>query len=321
MTSLADPLTEAEITAAQARIADVALRTPLAPMRDGRTWLKLECLQPYGSYKIRGATNVLRARIERDGRPAAIVTASAGNFGQALAAAARRHDLPMVVHVPDYAARVKVESLRRLGAEVREHDFATWWRIMETRETGGEGLFVHPVCEREVIAGAATAGAELVEDLPDVEVVLIPIGGGGLASGIAQAVRLKCPGCRIIAVETDTAMPLRAAMEAGRPVTVERTTSFVDGMGSTRVLDPMWPLLSRLIDEVIVVSIAEVEAAIRRLAAEHHVIAEGAGAAALAAAEKTGLARSVAIVSGGNIDGRELQRILAAGRDTGEPAP
>jgi threonine dehydratase len=207
---------------------------------------------------------------------------------------------------------VKVESLKRLGAEVREHDFAGWWRIIETRETGGEGLFVHPVCEREVIAGAATAGAELVEDLPQVEAVLIPIGGGGLASGIAQAVRLKRPGCRIIAVETDTAMPLRAALEAGRPVTVAREASFVDGMGSTRVLDAMWPLLERLIDEVIVVGIAEVEAAIRRLAAEHHVIAEGAGAAALAAAEKAGVERAVAIVSGGNIDGNELRRILAA---------
>lgn len=310
--TLTEPLTEAEIAAARARIADVALRTPLVPMRDGRTLLKLECLQPYGSYKIRGATNVLRARMEAGAAPAAIVSASAGNFGQAIAAAARRHDLRMVIHVPDYAARVKVESLKRLGAEVREHDFAEWWRIMETRETGGEGLFIHPVCEREVIAGAATAGAEIVEDLPEVEAVLIPIGGGGLASGIAQAVRLKRPGCRIIAVETDTAQPLRAALEAGAPVTVERTTSFIDGMGSTRVLDAMWPLLKRLIDEVIVVTIPEVEAAIRRLAAEHHVIAEGAGAAAPAAAEKAGIERAVAIVSGGNIDLEQLRRILTS---------
>ena len=310
-TNLTEPLTEAEIAEARARIADLALRTPLVPMRDGRTWLKLECLQPWGSYKIRGATNVLRARTEQGARPAAIVSASAGNFGQAIAAAARRLDLKMVIHVPDYAARVKVENLKRLGAEVREHDFADGWRIMETRETGGEGLFIHPVCEREVIAGAATAGAEIVEDLPEVEAVLIPIGGGGLASGIAQAVRMKRPICRIIAVETDTAMPLRAALEAGAPATVERTTSFVDGMGSTRVLDAMWPLLRRLIDEVIVVSIPEVEAAIRRLAAEHHVIAEGAGAAALAAAEKAGVERAVAIVSGGNIDAKELQRILS----------
>jgi len=141
--------------------------------------------------------------------------------------------------------------------------------------------------------------------------VLIPIGGGGLASGIAQAVRLKRPGCRIIAVETDTAQPLRAALEAGAPVTVERTTSFIDGMGSTRVLDAMWPLLKRLIDEVIVVTIPEVEAAIRRLAAEHHVIAEGAGAAAFAAAAKLPPGNKVAIVSGGNLDWAELRRILA----------
>ena len=309
--TLAAPLTEAEIAAARARIADVALRTPLVPMRDGRTWLKLECLQPWGSYKIRGATNVLRARLEAGVRPKAIVSASAGNFGQAIAAAARSHELRMIVHVHDRAARVKVESLKQLGAEVREHDFAGWWRIMETRETGGEGLFINPVAEREVIAGAATAGAEIVEDLPEAEAVLIPIGGGGLASGIAQAVRMKRPNCRIIGVETDTALPLHAALAAGEPATVERIPSFIDGMGSTRVLDEMWPLLERLIDEVIVVTIPEVEAAIRRLAGEHHVIAEGAGAAALAAAEKVGLERAVAIVSGGNIDVGELRRILS----------
>jgi threonine dehydratase len=309
---LAAPLTETEIAEARRRIADVAVRTPLVPMADGRTWLKLECLQPYGSYKIRGATNVLGARLESGAAPRAIVTASAGNFGQALAAAARRHKLPIMIHVPVSAARVKVENLKRLGAEVHEHEFAHWWRIMETRETGDGGLFIHPVCEREVIAGAATAGAEIVEDFAEVEAVLIPIGGGGLACGIAQAVRMKRPGCRIVAVETDTAMPLKAAREAGGPVTVPRQPSFIDGMGSTRVLDAMWPLFQRLIDEVIVVSVAEVEQAIRRLAAEHHVIAEGAGAAALAAAAKADIGRAVAVVSGGNIDAKELTRILAA---------
>jgi len=297
---------------ARGRIAGAALRTPLVPMADGRTWLKLECLQPVGSYKIRGATNVLKARMERGGRIERIVTASAGNFGQALAAAARALGIPIVIHVPDHAARVKIAALERLGADVRAHDFAGWWRIMETRDSGDEGTFFHPVCEREVIAGAATIGAEIVEDLPEVDAVLIPIGGGGLASGIAQAVRLKRPGCRILAVETDTATPLKAALEAGWPVTVPRTPSFVDGIGSTRVLDAMWPLLQRLIDEVVVVSLAEVEEAIRRLAAEHHVVAEGAGAAAVAAAAKMGIERSVAIVSGGNIDRQELVRILGA---------
>jgi threonine dehydratase len=309
--NLTEPLTAEEIAEARRRIAGVAVRTPLVPMRDAPVRLKLECLQPYGSYKIRGATNALRARTEQGDAIASIVSASAGNFGQAIAAAARLQGLPVVIHVPDNAALVKIESLKRLGAQVRAHSHEDWWRILQTRETGEEGTFIHPVCEREVIAGAGTIGAEIVEDMPDVEAVLIAVGGGGLACGIAQAVRMKRPGCRILAVETDTATPLRAALEAGGPVTVPRIPSFVDGIGSTRVLDAMWPLLERLIDEVIVVSIAEVEEAIRRLAAEHHVIAEGAGAAAVAAAAKLGIERSVAIVSGGNIDGAELQRILA----------
>jgi threonine dehydratase len=309
--SLTDPLTEAEIAEARRRIAAAALRTPLVP--GGRACLKLECLQPTGSYKIRGATNLLEAR----DLTGPIVSASAGNFGQALAAAARRQGLKVTIHVPDNAARVKIDNLRRLGAEVREHSHEEWWRIMATRETREDdgALFIHPVCEREMIAGAATIGAEIVEDLPDVEAVLIPIGGGGLACGIAQAVRLRRPQCRIVAVETDTATPLKAALEAGEPVTVKREASFVDGMGSTRVLDAMWPLLARLIDEVVVVSLAEVEAAIRGLAADHHVIAEGAGAAAVAAAAKAGIERSAAIVSGGNIDRAELARILAGKAD------
>jgi threonine dehydratase len=311
MTSeLTEPLTADEVAEARRRIADVAVRTPLVQMRDAPIWLKLECLQPYGSYKIRGATNALRTRIERGDAITSIVSASAGNFGQAIAAAARLQGLPVVIHVPDNAARVKIESLKRLGAEVREHSHEDWWRILETRETGEEGTFIHPVCEREVIAGAGSIGAEIVEDLPEVEAVLIAVGGGGLACGIAQAVRMKRPGCRILAVETDTATPLSAALAAGEPVAVTRTPSFIDGIGSTRVLDAMWPLLKRLIDEVIIVSVAEVEDAIRRLAAEHHVIAEGAGAAAVAAAAKLGIERSVAIVSGGNLDWAELKRIL-----------
>jgi threonine dehydratase len=184
---------------------------------------------------------------------------------------------------------------------------------METRDSGDEGTFLHPVCEREVIAGAATIGAEIVEDLPEVEAILVPIGGGGLASGIAQAVKMKRPDCRIVAVETDTCTPLRAALAVGAPVTVERTATFVDGMGSTRVLDAMWPLLERLIDDVLVVSIAEVEEAIRMLAVRHHVISEGAGAAAVAAAAKAGIDNAVAIVSGGNIDRSELSRVLGSG--------
>ena len=316
-TSLADPLTDDEILAARRRIAGAAIRTPLVPARDGGLWLKLEALQPTGSYKIRGATNVLKTRLESGRRPRAVVTASAGNFGQALVHAASSLGLASAVHVHDKAARVKVENLKRMGAAVHEHGFDEWWRIMETRDTGGsedDAVFIHPVCEREVIAGAATIGEEIVEDLPEVATILIAIGGGGLASGIAQAVRRHRPDCRILGVETDTALPLKAALAAGGPVVVERIPTFVDGIGSTRVLDAMWPLLRRLIDDVIVVTIAEVEEAIRRLAVEHHVIAEGAGAAAYAAAPKVQGTNVVAIVSGGNLDGVELSRIFGAGQ-------
>ncbi len=308
---LSEPLTGDEIAAARRRIAGAAIRTPLVSAQAGGLWLKLECLQPTGSYKIRGATNALKARAEAGTEPRTIVSASAGNFGQAIVAAAKQLGLEAVIHVPDTAARVKIENLERQGARVESHSFADWWGIMESRETGDDGTFLHPVCEREVIAGAATIGAEIVEDLTDVDTVLIPFGGGGLASGIAQGVRQSRPGCRILAVETDTSLPLHAALAAGEPVTVERQPSFVDGIGSTRVLDAMWPLLSRLVDGVLIVTIPQVEEAIRRLAAEHHVIAEGAGAAALAASSQLPPGRTVAIVSGGNLDWSELRRILA----------
>ena len=308
--ALAEPLSVQEIDDARRRIVGAAIRTPLVPARDPGLWLKLECLQPTGSYKIRGATNALGACVERGRDVRRIVSASAGNFGQAIVRAASRLGLESVIHVPDTAARVKIANLERDGARVRTHSFDGWWRIMTTRETDDEGVFFHPVCEREVIAGAATIGAEIVEDLPEVDTILVPFGGGGLASGIAQAVRRKRPGCRILAVETDTSLPLHAALKARGPVTVERRPSFVDGIGSTRVLDAMWPLLSRLIDDVLIVGITEVEQAIRRLAAEHHVIAEGAGAAAFAAAAQAPAGRTVAIVSGGNLDWAELRRIL-----------
>jgi threonine dehydratase len=311
--SLADPLSGTEIDEARRRISASALRTPLVPALDAGLWLKLECLQPTGSYKIRGATNALQAAVESGREVKRIVSASAGNFGQAIVRAASRLGLESVIHVPDIAARVKVANLEQAGARVVAHNFDDWWRIMASRESGDDGLFLHPVCEREVIAGAATIGAEIVEDLAEVDTVLVPFGGGGLATGIAQAVRRQRPHCRIVAVEAETSRPLQAALAAGEPVTVERRPSFVDGIGSTRVLDAMWPLLSRLIDDVVIVSLAEIEQAIRRLAAEHHVIAEGAGAAAFAAAARVPAGRTVAIVSGGNLDWTELRRILGEG--------
>ena len=310
MPDLSAPSSDEEMDAARRRIAGAAFRSPLVASADGGARLKLECLQPYGSFKIRGATNAVRAWLERGEAGGQVVSASAGNFGQAIAAAARQAGLPAVVHVPDNAARTKVERLTALGAMVREHPFASWWAILQTRQTDDAGTFFHPVCEREVIAGAATIGLELIEDAPDLETVFVPIGGGGLACGIAQGVKRLKPSCRIIAVETEASTPLTSARAAGRPVPVERRASFIDGMGGSSVLEEMWPLLQRLIDDVVTVGIADVEAAIRNLASQHHVIAEGAGAAAPAAAMRFGGKNAAAIVSGGNLDASELTRIL-----------
>jgi threonine dehydratase len=309
--SLDAPLTEDEIEAAHRRIDGAAILTPLVPTLDGRTHLKLECLQPYGSYKIRGATNAVRARIEVDGKVDTIISASAGNFGQAVAAAAQAYGLKCIIHAPDVAARVKIDNLKRMGAEVKEHPFARWWEIMTSRETGEKGVFIHPVGEREVIAGSATLGDELMDQLPNAQTIYVPFGGGGLISGIAQAVKAKNPDCRIVAVESEVSIPLKSAFEAGKPVTVERGPSFIDGMGSTGVLPEMWPLLQRLVDDVVVVSVAEVSEAVNRLLLEHHVVAEGAGAAALAAAAHDHGHSTIAIVSGGNIDWPVLEKIVA----------
>jgi threonine dehydratase len=314
---LTPPLTDDELNAAQARIRGAAINPPLICDPDTGAWLKLEALQPYGSYKIRGATNALRGRLER-GPVEAVVSASAGNFGQALAAAARDLDIPAVIHVPDNAARVKVAALKALGATVHEHSFEDWWAIMQGRRADEGASFFHPVCDREVIAGAATIGIEITQQLPEVDVVLVPFGGGGLACGVAQGVRRARPECRIIAVEAETATPLLAAFQAGEPMTVQRTPSFVDGMGSTRVIDEMWPLLQSLVDEVVVVSLAEIEGAIRRFVRTRHVVAEGAGAAAVAAALRFPGKSVAAIVSGGNIDPRVLAAILA---DDGADVP
>ena len=309
MTSFRDlvtPLTRDEIAHARLRIADLVTSFPLT--RSAGCRLKLECLQAHGSYKLRGATNALRSRQERGIAVTHVVSASAGNFGQAIAGAANACGLPVTIHVPTNAARIKVSRLKALGATVHEHSFDAWWQMMASG--AGDDEFFHPVCDRDVIAGSATIGAEIAAELPEVSTVFIPIGGGGLCVGVAQALYMTRPDCRIVAVESEFATPLTAAMAAGAPITVRREPSFVDGMGSTGVLDAMWPLLRRSVHDVAVVSGGEIEDAIRRLLSEHHVMAEGAGAAAFAAASKADDPRSVAIISGGNIDLDTLRQLL-----------
>lgn len=307
--------TLADFQAAADRIRSDRIHSPLLPFSKDESRevrLKAECLQPYGSFKIRAAANVLSAR------PAAalaggVATASAGNFAQGLCYAARSRGVRVTVHVPDTAPQVKLRAIESLGARIVSHPFDDWWRIMSTRDTGADdGMFIHPVCETEVAIGNGTIGLELAEDWPDLDTVVVPIGGGGLAVGIALALRALGKSIRFVACEIETAAALSAAFEAGGPVSIERTPSFVDGIGSTRVLDPMWPLLRELISDVVVVSIAEARAALRTLALQNHVLVEGAGAVALAAAmsSRCGGRKVAAILSGGNIDPRPLCEIL-----------
>jgi threonine dehydratase len=297
----------ADFEAAALRIAPFVIRSPLLPLYgcEGREIrLKAENLQQLGSFKIRAAYNAL-LETDRDLIAGGIATASAGNFAQGLALAARQQGARLTVHAPDTAARVKCEALARLGATVVSHPFNDWWQILTTRQTGEQnGVFVHPVSEPAVLVGNGTIGLELIETWPELDSVVIPIGGGGLAAGIALAIRASGRKVRIIGCEVETAAPLSAAFAAGKPVPIERKPSFIDGIGSNRVLEEMWPLLRELIDEVVVVSLDEAKAGVRALAASNHLIVEGAAAVALAAARSPRCPgrRVAAILSGGNID-------------------
>jgi threonine dehydratase len=304
--------------AARTAIREDAVRTPLLPLESANGHeirVKAECLQPYGSFKIRAASNLL-AGFSADELRGGVACPSAGNFGQGLAYAASRRGVPLTVHAPANAAEIKLQIMRELGATVVVHPFDTWWEIMSTRDTGRDnGLFVHPVCEPRVIVGNGTIGLELAEDWPDFDTIVVPVGGGGLISGVALALRSIGHPARVIACEVETAAPLSAALEAGHPVAIDRRDSFVDGIGSTRLLDEMWPLLRELVDEVIVVSVAEAEQGVRRAAGQAHLVVEGAAGVALAAALSSSCPgdRIVALLSGGNIDRQILSRILAAG--------
>lgn len=275
-------------------------------------WLKLENLQPIGSFKLRGAGNAIAlAPEERIAR--GVYTASAGNMAQGLAWSARRRGIPCSVVVPDHAPATKLAAIERLGARAIKVPFERWWRVIEEHEYPGlEGLFVHPVSDPAVIAGNGTIGLEIVEDLPDVDAVLVPYGGGGLSCGIASALRALRPRARVFACEVETAAPFAASLAAGRPLTISYTPSFVDGIGGKSVLPEMWPLAKTLLAASLVSSLAEIAAAVRLIAQRNRVIAEGAGATPVAAAlaGKAGSGKVVCVVSGGNIDPEKLAVIL-----------
>lgn len=305
-----------EIRAAAEHIHGEAIRSPLLAVEAngaGAIHVKLENLQPIGSFKLRGALNSV-ASLEPESLAGGLSTASAGNMARAVAWLAQRHGVRATVMVPDSAPAAKLEPVRALGARVVTVSFADWWQAMEE---GGHpdlpGAFLHPCASRPMVAGDATIGLELVEDLPDLDAVVVPFGGGGLSSGIACAVKALRPNVRVYAAEVEGAAPLAAALGAGRPVAIERRPSFVDGIGSGTVLPAMWPLVSSVLDGSIVVSLEQVESAVRQLASRVRVVAEGAGAAALAAAltGQAGDGPVAAVISGGNIDPAVFAAIVA----------
>jgi threonine dehydratase len=300
-----------EIRRARERVGGDVLRTPLVPLgTDERILLKLECLHPIGSFKLRGAFSAIRAASTAE-LADGVVTASAGNMAQGLAWAAREAGIPARVIVPAGAPRAKLDRVEALGAEIVPVTHEEWWQAMVERgREGVAGMFVAPAAEEAVMAGNGTIGLELAEDAPEFDTVIVPWGGGGLTTGIASALKALRPNVRVVTAEPETGAPLAAAFAAGEPREIEFQPSWVDGAGGRALLPGMWERAQGLVDEAVAVRLEDVEEAVRLLASRAHVVAEGAGALALAAALRRN-DRCVCIVSGGNIDAGVLAQILA----------
>jgi threonine dehydratase len=275
-------------------------------------WLKLECLQPIGSFKLRGAASAIRQSDPSEWKTG-VWTTSAGNMAQGVSWVARGLGVPATVVAPDHAPRAKLDAIERLGGRVILVPFETWWETMEQGSYPGlGGLFVHPVLDERVMAGNGVIGLELAARLDGIDAVLVPWGGGGLTTGIASALASVSPATRVIACEPETGAPLAASFAAGEAVGVDYRASFVDGAGSKALLPGMWERAGSLVAGAVAVPLADVADAVRMLAVRAHVVAEGAGALALAAAlaGHGGSGRVVCIVSGGNIDVDRFATIL-----------
>ena len=294
---------------------DPALATP-APAPE--IFLKLETLQPIGSFKIRGAYNAVR-RLPREQLDRGVWTVSAGNAAQGVALAARKAGARCSVLVMDTAPDTKLRAIERLGATIVKASYDECWRTVERHGSDRmQGHFVHPFDDDAFISGNGTIGLEIVDDLPDVDAVIAPVGGGGLLAGIGCALQTLRPGAAVYAAEPATAAPLSASFAAGGARYFDRwEASFVDGAGGRSVLDSMWPLLREWVSDSIVVSLAEAAGAMKLVADRVHVIAEGAAACAVAAAlspalRARGHRKVVAVVSGGNIDLARFARLVGA---------
>ena len=311
-----EPIPLKDIEEARERIRGSAIRTPLVRLNadaPGYVYLKLENLQPISAFKIRGASNAM-ALIEKAKLANGVYTSSAGNMAQGVAWNARRLGIPATIVVPAHAPESKLAAIERLGADYIKVPYEEWWQVMSTHHYAplADRLFIHPSSSPAVMAGNGTIGLEILEDLPDVDAILIPYGSGGLSSGIGCAIRALKPATKILACEVETAAPVAPSLAAGSIQEVPYTPSFADGLGAKTILPEMWPLVRSLLDGALVVSLRETADAIRLLVERNRVVAEGAGAAPVAAAlsGKAGRGKLVCVVSGGNIDSEKLATIL-----------
>ena len=306
-------------------IYNPVVRTPLVrldwpPSVRGRSetdiFLKLETLQPIGSFKIRGAQNVIRqlpAHTAKDG----VWTVSAGNAAQGVALAARVAGVPCSVMVTDTAPATKLRAIEQLGASIVRATYDECWRTVEAHASDRmRGFFVHPFDDDRFISGNGTAGLEILDDLPKVDAVVAPLGGGGLLAGLASAICARRPGVKVYAAEPETASPFDTSLKNGRASVFDGwQASFVDGAGGRSVLPTMWPLLSRLLAGSMVVALQEIAAGMKLVAERCHVIAEGAAGCAIAAALSGRVSGNVvAVVSGGNIDLSTFASLVAGNR-------
>ena len=313
------PILLEDVRAAWERIRGIVLRTPLVKLRHDaespEIWLKLENLQPINSFKLRGAANAV-AMLSPEQRSKGVWTISAGNAGQGVAFAARGFGVPCTVVAIDTAPDTKVERMRKLGARIVKTPFDACWRAMEEGVFPGvEGTFVHPFDDDDFIAGNATIGLEILEDLPNVRTVIGAFGGGGLMVGTGSAIRRSAPSVRILGAEPETAAPAAASFAAGSAQPFpDWKASFVDGAGGKSVFPRMWERMQGVVDGSIVVSLDETKRAMRIVAEKARVIVEGAGALPVAAAlsGRAGDGPIVAILSGGNIDLAKFAELTGA---------
>jgi threonine dehydratase len=315
-----EPISINEIVEAKKRIADTITRTPLVKLEiddsPAEIFLKLENLQPTGSFKIRGASNAIKSANPEDLKKG-VWTISSGNHGQAVAWNARRHSLQCTIYAMSIASKTKINSMERLGAKIKyikpsKNNDESRASLYPSSYPDQDGYCIHPFMNRDVLIGQGTIGLEILEDLPDVDAVLMPFGGGGLSCGVATAIKALKPDTKLYGCESETASPLTAAFNAGKPVDVPFTPSFLSGIGLPYILPEMWGLSKELLDGGLITGLNEIYDTVRKLAVHSKIVAEGASAVTVASAlaGRAGSGKIVCIVSGGNINQEVFLNIL-----------